>query len=275
MNLLSTFVDTLSRDGVTRHIFGEGSQRVVDNSELLTVGRGVALSNEPLFEILVLIILIFYIIWIYRYFNKQGFKSFVDAGSAITQSREEGVHTGGSSRRVGDIVMLWSLILGLYALFITKIIEVIDGILFTHFADLVGFDPMTEHIAGVGLELWMVVILCGFFASMFWSLGIIYFCDKLSRRGNIFRPILVLRSQMLLYSVIYLMPSILLCVFGAYDSIRFYVALIMVVIFTIIYLIRSFLLFHSKKISILLWILYLCAVEIFPASLVWSIFTRS
>ncbi len=275
MNLLSIFVDSLSRDQITRHIFGEGSVRGVDDTEVVEMSRVVSLSNEPLYEIMVLIILLFYLVWVYRYFNKKGFKTFVGTASAITKSGEEGVHVGGSSRRIGDVVMLWSLILGIYALFITKIIEVVDGIAFRYFADGIEGEPMTRYIWDVGLEIWMVVVVVGFFFSMFWSLGVTYMCNHFSRLGNLFRPILELRSKMLLYSVIYLMPFILLCSFGAYDSIRFFIALIMVTIFTITYLIRSFLLFHSKKISILLWILYLCAVEIFPATLVWSIFTRS
>lgn len=275
MNLLTTFVDTLSRDEVTRHIFGSDSQLVTDTTIKIPEPHGVALTNEPLFEILVLVMLLFYFVWIYRYFNKKGSSAFVGAASAITNLRKEGVHTGGSRRRIGDVVMLWSLILGLYMLFITKIIEVTDGLLLTHFSEMVDGESITEYIANVGLDIWMLVVMGGFFASMLWSILIMYVSDKLSKRGNIFRPILELKSQMLLYSVIYLMPVILLSAFGAYNSIRFYLALSMVGIFTITYLIRSFLLFTSKKISILIWILYLCAVEIFPATLVWSFFTRS
>ena len=41
-----------------------------------------------------------------------------------------------------------------------------------------------------------------------------------------------------------------------------------------VYLKESLMLFLSKKISILHWFLYLCAVEIFPVSFVWLSLTR-
>ena len=42
----------------------------------------------------------------------------------------------------------------------------------------------------------------------------------------------------------------------------------------LLYLKESLMLFLSKKISILHWFLYLCAVEIFPVSFVWLSLTR-
>lgn len=42
----------------------------------------------------------------------------------------------------------------------------------------------------------------------------------------------------------------------------------------LLYLRETFALFISKKISILLWILYLCAVEIFPVTLLWLLVVR-
>ncbi len=275
MNLLSTFVDTLSREGTALHIFGEHSVRAVHAEDAIVGGRTVALSEDPLYQILVLVFLFFYFVWIYGYFNKRGFKSFVGTASAFDTNREEGVHTGASRRRVGDVALLWSLIIGVFLLFVTKVVEVTEGVAFALFPHLVDGEGVTMQISQVGLDRWMMTIVIGFFGSMLWSIGALYIADRLSRSGTILRAILELRSKMLLYSVIYLMPCVLLCAFGAYDSLRFYLALIMVVIFTLGYLIRSFLLFQSKKISILLWILYLCTVEIFPATLVWSIFTRS
>lgn len=42
----------------------------------------------------------------------------------------------------------------------------------------------------------------------------------------------------------------------------------------LLYLRETFALFISKKVSILLWILYLCAVEIFPVTLLWLLVVR-
>ncbi|MFI3288901.1 MAG: DUF4271 domain-containing protein [Rikenellaceae bacterium] len=275
MNLLSTALDSLSRDSLARHIFGEASRRAVQGVADSGQGSVVELTEMPLYQFLVLICLVFYFAWIYGHINRRGFKSFVGTGSAFTKSSEHGVHTGSGSHRVGDFILLWVLILGIYVLFLTKFLEVVDGVSFNYFSNILGGFSFTQHIERSGLGLWMLVVVVGFFLSIAWSAAMLYIADKISRKQSMLIAVFELRSKMLLYSVIYLMPCILLCSFGSYDSLRFYLALIMVLIFTVIYLIRSFLLFQSKKISILLWILYLCGVEIFPATLVWALFVRS
>lgn len=275
MNLLATFVDSLSREGAVHHIFGEQSYRVEGSFSGSVSHDILSLSEEPLYQVLVLVCMVFYFVWLYRYINKQGFASFVGAASAITNSRKVGVHAGSSSRRLGDTVLLWGLIVGIYVLFITKILEVSDGVTYVGSSGLANGRMITQHISQMGMSVWMGGIVVSFVWAMGWSIVVLYLADILSRSGTIFRSIFALRSQMLLYSVIYLMPIILLCAFGAYDSLRFYFALLMVTIFTLVYIIRTFLLFRTKKISILLWILYLCAVEIFPITLAWAFFTRS
>ena len=52
------------------------------------------------------------------------------------------------------------------------------------------------------------------------------------------------------------------------------VACLAAAVAVVMYVRESVTLFNSKKISILHWILYLCSVEIFPASLVWLLLAR-
>ncbi len=275
MTFLSTSLDSLTRESAALHIFGEQSRRVEYLAQRAGDGEFVAISEDIWFQLFVILSVVFYFVWIHRYINKQRFRPFVGVASAITKGREHGVHTGASRRRLGDIVLLWGLVVGIYVLFLTKSVEVADGVVLSYFDGFTSWRSITHQISEAGLNLWMLVVIVGFFFSMFWSIGILSLANKFSHRHTIYRPVLELRSQMLLYSVIYLMPFIILCSFGSYDSLRFYFALILVSIFTAIYLIRSFLLFQSEKISILLWILYLCTVEIFPATLVWALFVRS
>lgn len=272
MLLLSNGLDISSREQSARHIFGVSSERVVEVYGDSPSYIGVALSEEMLYQILVVVMMVFYIAWIYRFINVKGFRNFVSVGSAFSHIRNWGVHTGSSRRRLGDFLLLWSLIMGLFMLFVTKVMEVGDGVLFDYTG---GAYSISNEIMSLGMDRWMLVVVGGFLLSMLWSFVVLYVADRLSRSGTIFRSILELRSQTLLHSVVYLMPCILLCAFGAYGSVRFSLALLMVLGFTLWYLIRSFLLFQSKKISILLWISYLCAVEILPATLVWAIFTRN
>ena len=71
-------------------------------------------------------------------------------------------------------------------------------------------------------------------------------------------------------------PPLLLWVLCTGDSGKwlFYLILCESVILTILYLKESLALFISKKISILHWFLYLCIVEIFPVSLLWLLLVR-
>ncbi|MFI3286685.1 MAG: DUF4271 domain-containing protein [Rikenellaceae bacterium] len=58
------------------------------------------------------------------------------------------------------------------------------------------------------------------------------------------------------------------------QDIMFYLVLTLVIASLITLIYESFLLFLEKKVSLLHTILYLCAVEIFPVTLIWGIFCR-
>jgi nitrate reductase NapE component len=62
--------------------------------------------------------------------------------------------------------------------------------------------------------------------------------------------------------------------YGAGYQIWMNVGLVAIVATLLLYAKESIELFISKKVSILHWILYLCAVEILPFTLVWQIATR-
>lgn len=85
-----------------------------------------------------------------------------------------------------------------------------------------------------------------------------------------------LRRTYFVLGIIVTSPALLLfalCPRGSGD-VWFCVIAIELAITVILYLRETLYLFISKKISILHWILYLCAVEIFPISLIWLLVTR-
>lgn len=71
-------------------------------------------------------------------------------------------------------------------------------------------------------------------------------------------------------------PVLLLFVLTTADSARLWLYLLLFesAVAAILYLKESLGLFLSKNISILHWFLYLCAVELFPVSLIWLLITR-
>ena len=86
----------------------------------------------------------------------------------------------------------------------------------------------------------------------------------------------LLRRTYFVLGIIVTSPALLLfalCPRGSGD-VWFCVIAIELAITVILYLRETLHLFISKKISILHWILYLCAVEIFPISLVWLLVAR-
>ncbi len=61
---------------------------------------------------------------------------------------------------------------------------------------------------------------------------------------------------------------------GTVQEVFMYITVIQIVAIALMYFIKTFLLFLTKKVSLLHTILYLCAVEIFPITLVWGFFCR-
>ncbi|MFI3317002.1 MAG: DUF4271 domain-containing protein [Rikenellaceae bacterium] len=71
-------------------------------------------------------------------------------------------------------------------------------------------------------------------------------------------------------------PTILCYVLtsGKVQNIFMYIAAFELLIIILLFLHKTFMLFISKKVSLLHTILYLCAVEIFPITLIWGFFSR-
>lgn len=88
--------------------------------------------------------------------------------------------------------------------------------------------------------------------------------------------LLLLRRCCFALTVLLTSPALLLFALCPRNTgdVWFLIITIELAVAAILYLRESLHLFISKKISILNWILYLCSVEIFPASLVWLLLAR-
>ncbi len=89
---------------------------------------------------------------------------------------------------------------------------------------------------------------------------------------------IVLSIKGICYSItaMWVTPTILCCLLTSGEQKQVFIYIVAAELFAIlaIFLYETFLLFLSKKVSLLHTILYLCAVEIFPVTLIWGFFCR-
>ncbi|MFI3304521.1 MAG: DUF4271 domain-containing protein [Rikenellaceae bacterium] len=247
------------------HIFGIGS-RVVELSAQLTEpsNNSFAISSELSFEIAVLIILIFYILWVGRSMKNMNRNSFkvTNPFAEITETRG-----GVGSYMIGDIVLEWSLIISMGTLFVIRLVEVTQQ----HYPPIAG---LAEEIVSLGIGRWMTLVGLSFVLMMLWGLALVHLMGYLLKCNWMTQSITILKNRILMMSLIWVLPVVLMSTFEVNHFFMSYVAMIVAVVFIGIYLFRTFLLFMTQKISILHWFLYLCGVEVVPLTLLWVIFVR-
>jgi hypothetical protein len=86
-----------------------------------------------------------------------------------------------------------------------------------------------------------------------------------------------IKNTHLAVTTLFLTPAILLWtgVNPVWDTIMFWAIVMEGTLLLVSFVFRTFLLFVGQKVSLLVWILYLCAVEIFPIALVWTLVAKN
>ncbi len=96
----------------------------------------------------------------------------------------------------------------------------------------------------------------------------------MARSDDLVHELATLKFNSLILSTLVLIPVLIMGQLELEGNIIIKIALILALLSLIAYAYRTFSLFVTKKISLLLWILYLCTIEVFPLTLIWGIFTR-
>ncbi len=216
------------------------------------------------YKVIIILFIIVYFIWIGRSLaNISGSTVRVSNPFAkITES--EGLVR---SVKIGDVLLDWILVIALCMLFTTRVVELLQP----YHPDVV---DLAIHVSNLGMWLWMSLVGVIFLAMLVWSTVVVGVSCYFMRCEPMIQEFFTLKSRMLKMAVIWLLPLVLLSSLEQENIFMTYLAIIMAVTFIGIYIYRSFLLFINQKISILHWILYLCAVEIFPLTLIWAFFVR-
>lgn len=248
------------RDTTAQAVFGVASLRAEMREEEIEV-HNVPTDNVP-FQCYVLLLAITYAVLLYR--NLGDIKTllnrtFHDAASRKRLSEDTG--SSGFSRFLNITTAIGLLFIGPLAVKFGG--ERIGGLLPDHL----------EGVAMLGLSLATTL-----------AAGIVVLYQHLVLRSagaiTVSRPfilqLLQLRRTYFALIVVGVAPVLLLFILCPPHSggIWFHVVLLESAIALILYLKESLSLFLSKNFSILHWFLYLCAVELFPISLLWLSLTR-
>ena len=136
--------------------------------------------------------------------------------------------------------------------------------------------PIPEVVPEAWIPVLGLLATVGLAVLLLFQVGLLRITGYVTLSRPITDQLVALKFNYLALSVVFLCPLILLFLLASPDTghILSFGILILGGALLLLYLKESLMLFLSKKISILHWFLYLCAVEIFPVSFVWLSLTR-
>ena len=136
--------------------------------------------------------------------------------------------------------------------------------------------PIPEVVPEAWIPVLGLLATVGLAVLLLFQVGLLRITGYITLSRPITDQLVALKFNYLALSVVFLCPLILLFLLASPDTghILSFGILILGGALLLLYLKESLMLFLSKKISILHWFLYLCAVEIFPVSFVWLSLTR-
>lgn len=161
-------------------------------------------------------------------------------------------------------------------------IALVLGILFTgvsavRLCDRPEIGPALLREAGGGISL-LLTLGVALASLLFYLYGILLLriVGGVTLTGPFVTQLIRIKRGYAALGAVSLAPVVLLFALSPQGSDAVWISLLAAGLFItfLLYLRETFALFISKKVSILHWILYLCAVEIFPVSLLWQLVVR-
>ena len=235
--------------------FGEASRLALTGSEsTLTTDYG------SLFQIAVVVIGFTYTFFIVRYWDF--LRTFI--------LNSIGVHVGNKKGHInpGEQTNI-------------EVVMIILGVLTLSLCALRGFGEWrANQVAGTApdISLWLVLAvgLATTALTLGFQFGAILLSASICERSDIGHALAGIKSLYLAVGFVVTIPFGILFLLSAPipSAIGFWGIIFCAAISLILFVKETFFFFVSQKISILHWILYLCALEIFPASLILAPFLR-
>ncbi len=250
---------------IEEQIFGESSTLYQPSGEVaMKMQRVVAMSDELSYEVAVLLFVILYFFWIGRSLSNLDGLTFRISNPFAPIREAEGL---GGSRRIGDILLDWTLVTVTLAIFITRLVDLTQ----LHYSPMV---DIVIWITEIGVWQWLGIVILASLAVRAWGWIVVRVMGEMMRVHAISNGLIMTKNRLLKMMTVWLMPLVVMSALEGDNFWIAYTAVTVVVIFTYIYLFRSLMLFIGEKNSILHWILYLCTGEIFPITLILGLFVR-
>ena len=154
-----------------------------------------------------------------------------------------------------------------------------------HFTSLVGTLLLSLLVMRLSVEDWAAPMFAPMAEMSAWEIGgitlgailtlmlgeriLLFFVGVVSERGGLCREIWHTKLLYFSLAIVLLSPMLILGLLtdGRVANIALFVSVIVCLLSLILFIKETFLLFRTQRFSIFHWFLYLCALEIFPLSL--------
>ncbi|MBQ9138739.1 MAG: DUF4271 domain-containing protein [Alistipes sp.] len=237
--------------------FGEASVFVAESA----AAAGQSVSYGALFQIAVLVIGFAYTFFIVRYWDF--LRYFIISALGVHQGSGDKAHINPGEQTNIEVVMI---ILGV----LTLALCALRGV------GMWGAEALTDMTPSVAAWVVTLVALGAILLTLGYQFGTVYLSAAVCERGDMGRALAGIKSLYLAVGFVAVIPFGILFLLSASTvaTVGFWGAILCALIAVIVFVKETFFFFVSQKISILHWILYLCALEIFPASLILAPFLR-
>ena len=231
-------------------LFGAASQLVALGGE---GGVSGIASLGGLYQLATGVVALLFIFILVRYFEL--FRYLLTSSISKTADRSN-LHV--YSAEIKNIEIFTSLMGVLLLSLLVMRLSVMDGV---YISNILPFNRSMWALGGVAL--------CGILATLFGERGLLYIIGAVSGRNDVCNSIWHIKLLYFSIIIIELSPMLILALLieGIVAKIALYTSVAICSLSLILFIKETFLLFRAQRFSIFHWILYLCALEIFPLSL--------
>ncbi len=245
----------------TRHLFGweskmEGGVGVEAVAEVVNEASA-SIAQSGSFMVLTLAFSLLYLVWL----SHIVVSGTVRWSQLKSFSREVGSASGGreviGQQQMLMNILTWVLGIGMVAMLGVKLADIYIGI---------SYDDLDGGVWVIGGAA--VALLCALYGWTF-----IKVAGYLTINVDAMKELLAVKRRLFVLSILFISPVVMMMALSNILQSQqvVYILVLECIVLIVLFVWQTFLLFMRENFSILHWILYLCAVELMPLSLVWGV----
>ncbi len=241
-------------------VFGQEStlsEQVYQLPKVSTVGID-RLVSDPIYIYMLFLFALLYLVWL-PHIVKGGSVKWSLLKRMYRKDSDDNREVVGH-QRLGMQATTWLL-----GLFMTSMLTV---------RFLAQFFDIQSNVASV---VWIFGGVMVVLALLFYGWSVLRLAGYLTLQKDFVDKLFDMKRQLYVFIVIFVSPMLIISGMSNFAQGEWVLQLSMYVVFVfgVIFVQQSFLLFMRQNISILHWILYLCAVEILPLTFLWGLASRA